>query len=200
MMSAFALRFPLTPLSTNQGPPQIRPSPSRASLKSSFSCGAQAPAQTRRQEPPHSRNGWLGKENQKEGRENAWENKKSQMLARTGLTHAGGGISGRAKPDPLLTGQEHKLLAQAQLTRCLWRSAALAPRSPSSFSSLQLHCLHPTSESIPKLPASPPSLSSRLQPAGCPSEARFPQGDPGIPWNPGWPLILTKGSDTLYNP
>lgn len=129
MLFAFALRFPLTPLSTNQGLPQIRPSPSRASPKSPFSGGAQAPAQTRLQEPSHARNGWLGTENQKEGRENSWENKKSQVWARIGLTHAGAGISGRAKPDPLLTGQEHK----AQLTRCLLWFAVLARHSPSSF-------------------------------------------------------------------
>ena len=194
MTLAFALLFPLTPLPTvcSRGPTDEPQTLCWASPKSPFFGWAQAPVQTRLRVSFHSRNGSLWEDTQKEGREDSWENKKSQGLARISLTHLGGGwgsLSGRAKPAPLSQGQGRGVLSRGPpgpppLVVCSsgWASPSLpgCPLPSFTFMSDSLPSPAPRKAFL----SSPPPLSSRLHPAGCSPETRLPQGDPK------WPLEL----------
>lgn len=114
-------------------------------------------------EPAHSRNSWLWKDAQKQGREGSWENKKSQMLAICNTLV--GDLQQSQLCSSLVRSRSWSPWPQAQLVCCLLGFSVQAGTPP-----LHLHCFSstvytPTSSSFTWLNA-----ASRR----CSSQARFP--------------------------
>lgn len=167
------------------------PRPSFRLLLSHPASGAQASVQTRLREPSHSRNSSLGEDTQKEGRENPRENKKSRVLARTGLTHWWGRGAGWFlwESQACSTLSRSKLpaesFAQTRLARHLkWSAVWLAsPSLPGGQAHLCSHYIRFTlpTQPLKALLSAPPPLPQGCALQGALQKLAFHTETPRVP-------------------